>query len=1128
MKEGSLVSTPFTDWKRELLHSRGLDQPDGRPLYRYRLSMAKFDSLESLLRGQIANMSNLAGLDLVAAHLPGFPALFVLYAADWWRRRYNGGHWSWDPILRDLGANPSEWTTVQRSECVQRGLKDWGLGLWESGGLRFLGSVAVQGGLPLQLLAQARGKIGQILGRVLQLAMGSNVSQLDLQTWMESLQGDLPQSYRHPAIVTLLADVARTVLDLQTEAKLDASAGAVNQLNRSIPNWRERFPLPVEDDQARGMIEQLIQDAARVRIERQTTCLTLVRHLEQDADGMWKIRSILTLPETLKSEQISRLFDVPVEELPRTAELVLVVGNQRQETAMRRMAGHEAYRLEREPWGASDALAADEHILHLRAPDGRLWSAPATRGEALEEDLPWTFSVENGDFLRQGTGGVANTEAWLALPERWNIQTPEGSEASEQGKLYSHNRRIIRIHGSINVNDGANLTCRIRTGQAGTSRENFEWRGHRYWLDFISPRIVFKGLPTLYQLGMDDTARPVDGQTAWNGTGVGHSVTHIGPVTARYPATGEIKYRVRMLLLPEDAIVTIHSRNTHSGTICLENWKATDAKVLTPDIHLTTHLEGDDLKLDLSVSPGSPISEDLEIEVHWSNNTTPARVTLPFPAQGVLAFDTDGTVLPNGNLLAAHLLTGVRLYVLAEQNASINLELNMGSITNTYPLHLTSNSARLEIRLQEYAADIQALLSLDNSPDALVMLTMRIGGAEEFQIRLARYAARLEKNNGNICLETSGLSTLSPDMLAALPVLALRLERPGDEAILLAPSSSEGVANGVWDFAPETREAGAWLIYPGPGAKLPFRPTLWVVRGENTADTDLGHAIGLMEQGRREAALDTVIQVMAANFLEPSWVDVDRLTSQIGHLSLSTLDLWRKFALNPYCMAALALRLAKLPQGFLERFAQELPFAWEIVPFAAWEQTIKCLANQCEQVIGQETWEIVFQTHLRSRIQDLSARYGALDYLLGITSAEYLPENMKQLQGLAALGSQSTHRLFEGENGLMMQLRRFHANDMWPTGFNAILEHVSAFSLGEKESNLCPMSFGYQDGGINLPLLLAKQVALNLSQEWLSDPYCIQILRAHRAFDPDWFDEAFNLVIARCLADGLLTIQRAP
>ena len=30
------------------------------------------------------------------------------------------------------------------------------------------------------------------------------------------------------------------------------------------------------------------------------------------------------------------------------------------------------------------------------------------------------------------------------------------------------------------------------------------------------------------------------------------------------------------------------------------------------------------------------------------------------------------------------------------------------------------------------------------------------------------------------------------------------------------------------------------------------------------------------------------------------------------------------------------------------------------------------------------------------------------------------------------------------------------------------------------------------------------------------------MLRACRSFDPDWFAEAFNLTIARCLADGLL------
>ena len=39
-------------------------------------------------------------------------------------------------------------TQAQRSDCVERGLQDWRLRLINAHGLRFLGSIAFQGGLP--------------------------------------------------------------------------------------------------------------------------------------------------------------------------------------------------------------------------------------------------------------------------------------------------------------------------------------------------------------------------------------------------------------------------------------------------------------------------------------------------------------------------------------------------------------------------------------------------------------------------------------------------------------------------------------------------------------------------------------------------------------------------------------------------------------------------------------------------------------------------------------------------------------------------------------------------------------------------------------------------------------------
>jgi hypothetical protein len=326
--------SPLLVWKRNLLSKRDLPRPDERSLYRYRLSDDEFNELETLLKKQFYELSPCAELAAIAARLPGFPALFVLYAAEWWRRRYNGAHWSWDPILRDIGVNPDAWNQAQRGDCVRSGLQDWGVKLRDSGGLRFLGSVAVEGGLPLRLLSEARGSIGQMLSRVLQLAGGRKVTQPELLAWVESLQGTLPKSYRQGAIFTLLADVAWTVLDLKSQAELTSSVNAIETLDRKARGWRERFPLPLEDGQAKGLIEQLVKNAANVRMERQTVCLPVERSLEFN-NGTWVLRSTLVLPDTIQAKQFATLFaDSDEKQLPRTAELTLHVNASFQRTTL--------------------------------------------------------------------------------------------------------------------------------------------------------------------------------------------------------------------------------------------------------------------------------------------------------------------------------------------------------------------------------------------------------------------------------------------------------------------------------------------------------------------------------------------------------------------------------------------------------------------------------------------------------------------------------------------------------------------------------------------------------------------------------------------------------------------------
>ncbi|MGE0810725.1 MAG: STY4851/ECs_5259 family protein [Immundisolibacter sp.] len=1114
----------FADWERKLLLRHQLAGPDGRSLYQYRLTPAEFSDLERLLRECLSgpppfNLSQ-------GIRSPGFSSLFVLYAAEWWRRRFDGAHWSWEPILYDIGADPNEWNQLQRSQCVLLGFKEWGLQVRETGGLRFLGAVAVQGGLPLRLLVQARGKIGQLLSQILRQAGNSSVTHSDLLTWVESLQSSLPQSYRQAAIYTLLADVAWTILRLKDEANLTSSADAISKLDQQVNGWRERFPLPIEDVDAQGLIDQLVRDAADVRIERHALCLSVERKLIADESGAWLLQSNVALPESIQASQLAKLIDVTVDDLPRAGELALIAGDKRLATTIRRMAGSDGYRVERKPWGYSGAICAHEHVLHLSAPDGRAWSGMLPKGEALDEDLPWVFSTEESSFrfLRQGSGGVAETEALIALPVGWHIQCVEGAAASDCGRLALHDRRILRIQGMVDFHDDTGFSCRIRTGQVTSPEESYEWRGQRYWLNFRSPTMAFKGLPNLYRISPDGVAQKVDRHPGWSviGAPAATNIQPIGPVAARYPATGEVKQRARLVALPASAALSLVSHDATSGDVTFDNWGAAAARVLTDGVLHKSRSINDTLVLSLRVAPAKRAPERVEIELFWPQTLTPVRLAVPFPGRGARAFDASGAELRSGTLLAADQLAGVRALMLdGGSNAPMTLEVasSHGDHLRRHKLRTLPGALSIEVRLRDYGTDIQHVLSADDSPDARVQVELRVGGSEPWRLNVARYAAKLDKNGPNAAIDDAGLAMLTSEEIQALPVMALRLERPGDEAIRLSPRTTEGVPTGSWEFATQAREPGCWLIYPGPDARLRFRPTLWTVAGESQSDSPLARAIGIAYQKDREAALDDAIEKLAADFLNPCWTEVEQLVGQVGHLALVTLDVWRRFARSPKGMAALAIRFGTLPAGFLDRFDRELPFAWETVPFTAWTQAMERLHTQCKS-FGDNSGDYLFQAHLNSRIKDLTAMHGALHYFLGIASSKFMPEAKKNLPALRYFGGTADSRLFEGADSLLMRLRRSHANDEWPTGLNAIVGQARAQQ--EIARFLCTQNLHYCDGVGNLPLLLAAQVCINQTDGWFAERDRIHALREHRAFDPEWFDEAYNLTVARCLAAGVL------
>lgn len=74
-------------WLHAMLQRRNCPQPDRRWLYAYRLDLDKYRSLKAVLCDALQGSQ----VAVLMKRNRMFSALFVFYAAEWWRREYSGG-----------------------------------------------------------------------------------------------------------------------------------------------------------------------------------------------------------------------------------------------------------------------------------------------------------------------------------------------------------------------------------------------------------------------------------------------------------------------------------------------------------------------------------------------------------------------------------------------------------------------------------------------------------------------------------------------------------------------------------------------------------------------------------------------------------------------------------------------------------------------------------------------------------------------------------------------------------------------------------------------------------------------------------------------------------------------------
>jgi hypothetical protein len=236
----------------QLLSVRGLNRPDGRALYSYRFTREEY--------GIIRN--DLERYRLFALNNPFGAALFVAFAAEWFRRDREGGHWDWIRPLGEIGiryAANDRRADVQYSdirEAVKCGLRIWGRPLPADGS--WIYAIVSEAGFPAATIRDHP-----------RIASWLRKSVLLVERGIEARDAVMSEAWRVAS-----DNLVRVMIDASVEL-----CGVVAQLRRLLPsdgqridsiafldghrpNWRNDLPFEVEEEDVKALVENMLRSTS--------------------------------------------------------------------------------------------------------------------------------------------------------------------------------------------------------------------------------------------------------------------------------------------------------------------------------------------------------------------------------------------------------------------------------------------------------------------------------------------------------------------------------------------------------------------------------------------------------------------------------------------------------------------------------------------------------------------------------------------------------------------------------------------------------------------------------------------------------------------------------------------------
>ncbi|MDE0001408.1 MAG: STY4851/ECs_5259 family protein [Rhodospirillaceae bacterium] len=1102
-------------WLREFLTARQLQSPDGRPLYAYRCSYQEFESLTEVLSAR--NPYSGSSQTTVRA--------FVLYASEWWQRRYDGRQWAWEPLLAPIG-----WRWVQYSDLyapVKRAWAWWGVDLVRlPAGVRYLGTFACQGGLPLALVGNADHRITRYLRAVLKHTVSYRQFVDDpIELARDQQQLLRPPTLRRDYVFRLAADLIEAVIDLESDAEGDNPLKALDQTR---PDWRDTMPLDLEDERAQDLLTGLLREATRGSTDR-VEHFRLERFLRCTGKG-GRLGARVLLPPTIPADGLARQLGVSQMALPQRLQVYL--HGERVRIVGMYGARSDDYLLIRgqqssltEVWNED---AASEVRLQFRSGDEIGEPLVPYRGSALS-DLPWVFHNDRHECIFLGEGSVSNRspELVVLVPDDCEVENGVAVDMTA-GRVLT--RVLWRVSEPTIINT-ASGRCAVRPS-SGHQAEEQEYRlsGQRFY-DLNCAWPVFRNIPKLRVAKAEQPHLAVNAnEVSWRQTGrdwqQSPDTDVFGLWEIRHVRGSELRHYGRVVILPKRFHLSLEpGADISEGHLLFNGAEAVKVSVDGADTEWDTKIEGDKVRVHIVARDKIAPPVRLRLLLHWQGATA-LVAQVPFPGHG--ARFLQGSRSLNTQAVAVDGLYGVRAMALSPNSAQqfwIEGALKAPDLRDLlrvahFRRPLRKYGVTHELALIEVRPMIEQMLAASSSNEVTVALRIVDKSQREYASTVvSRFAAALDHDTSMAFVAAS--HPLEDHDGTTVACEALPLARPSDEPIPLSIVCSDDDFHGAV-LPQELNMNEPWLVVVRHDDGVRIRPTIVGGRSNTAPDVrdaetpHLSEAMSIADPELREsnigAAMDAIMDAGDADRVEYGWSFLNDALLCAADLPATAFDLLKVLTTKPKLLVRCLFKLERTHRQLLWQLEQELPFSWLLIERNIWWDEAKgafdLLRNQLAGAIEGDHGQIAHQSIcsiIGEGVEHLPAlNTVATDIALRLGGS-----------GISESLVRKTQQIRDEQTPTQVRLRV--TMDDWPMGYG---RREWAQELDPRLEKL-PVWQHTEEHRSRQPIFDTPVAAAWCCIFTKPTPLTTFLVKRIRAHDPEWFDLAYSAAWLRfaCAAD---------